>query len=737
MNTTDQNLFIEEDSSYLARDILAYREENSRLNEERQSLEQVFAALEQRFSELEAELELLHFQENKDIAQQQLIFELFQQAPIALCFLSDHGDFIELNKAACAMFNLSAKELVGKNFRKYLTKESRILFIKLMQQLQQTQTPSTSLKYEKMFCLTNELNFTATARRITLNDTPRILLALNEVSLNQTTIESMGLANTIIDQIREGLLITDQQGIIIKVNHAFTEITGYSETDAIGQRPSLLNSGRHSDGFYQDMWTEINHHGWWAGEIWNKRKSGEIFPEWLQISRIKDELTGKLFYAATFSDITDRKYHQNQLDRMAFYDSLTGLPNRTLLSQTLDLRLSRIKTGEPCQVAVMFLDLDKFKDVNDHYGHAEGDLVLREATQRIVSRIRENDMTARIGGDEFVLVLTRIQTRQDAEKVAKELLDLLAEPFITPKGKHHLSASIGIAFAPNDGKEVEDLMRRADAAMYVAKNNGRNHFHVFKPEQEDKLIESNAMLKLVREAIADPQKHIQMHYQPIYLSQNIAQPVHYEALIRLIDHQGKLIYPGLFIELAEQHGLIGSLGMALFKKVCMDIAESALDDNIKVAVNLSPLQFYIENLVRQLAQIANASGLNLSRFYFEITETATMHNLPLMLDVLAQLRQQNAKIMLDDFGTGYASLSMLKNIPVNVLKIDQGFVKELGDSSQTESLVKAMIGMAKALELNTVAEGVETQAQADWLIQHGADHLQGYLLGRPKPAFLT
>ena len=570
-----------------------------------------------------------------------------------------------------------------------------------------------------------------------LNTSSRILLTLNEISLNQVTIESMDLANTIIDQIREGLLITDQQGIIIKVNHAFTEITGYSEADVLRQRPNLLNSGRHSDSFYQDMWSEISHHGWWAGEIWNKRKNGEIFPEWLQISRIKDELSGKMFYAATFSDITDRKHHQNQLDRMAFYDSLTGLPNRSLLSQTLDLRLSRIKTADPCQVVVMFLDLDKFKDVNDHYGHAEGDRVLREATQRIVSRIRENDMTARIGGDEFVLVLTRIQSERDAINVAQELLALLSEPFITDKGKHHLSGSIGIAFAPKHGKNSEDLMRRADAAMYVAKNNGRNQAHIFEPEQEDKLIESNAMIKLVRAAIAQPEQYIQMHYQPIFCSRDRRTPLHYEALIRLRDADGKLVYPGLFIELAEQHGLICELGMALFRKVCADMAVQNLDSKIKVAVNLSPLQFYIENLATKLASIAESEDLSLSRFYFEITETATMLNLPLMLDVLASLRGEGALIMLDDFGTGYASLSMLKNIPVNVLKIDQGFVKELGESKQTESLVKAMIGMAQALELSMVAEGVETQQQADWLIEHGADHLQGYLLGRPNASFLT
>jgi EAL domain-containing protein (putative c-di-GMP-specific phosphodiesterase class I) len=320
--------------------------------------------------------------------------------------------------------------------------------------------------------------------------------------------------------------------------------------------------------------------------------------------------------------------------------------------------------------------------------------------------------------------------------VANDLLTLLAQPFVTDKGKHFLSASIGIAFSPKDGQDVEDLMRRADAAMYVAKSKGRNTFHVFESQQEDKLIESNAMLKLLRMAINQPQKHIQMHYQPIFCATNSAQPAHYEALIRLVDQQGELVSPIAFIELAEQHGLIGALGMALFEKVCLDIAEAGLPHEVKVAVNLSPLQFYIDQLADKFTRIAQQAGLDLSRFYFEITETATMQNLPLMLDVLASLKKCGARIMLDDFGTGYASLSMLKNLPVDVLKIDQGFVKEVIDSHQTQSLVKAMLGMAQALELTTVAEGVETQQQMDWLLEQGADYLQGYLLGRPKANFL-
>lgn len=726
-----------EDFSHLEQDITAYREENSRLNEERQALEEAFAYLEQRISELEADLELQSSQEQREESENIFYRALFEEAPIALVMVDHHGNFVNLNLEALELLGQKKEDLIGKNLRKYLMRESRIEMINLLKKL--NDCPEKSRYFKKIFTLSNERNFTLNASKLPRfeHKPPLVLFTLLEVSLNQITHQSLRISASIVDQIREGLMITDHRGRIVKVNHAFTEITGFSEADALGKTPNILHSGRHTMRFYQTMWSEIHHHGWWAGEVWNKRKTGEIFPEWLQISRIKDEITGKVFFAATFSDITDRKYHQNQLDRLAFYDSLTGLPNRTLLNQTLDARLSRLKNEQPYQIAVMFLDLDKFKDVNDHYGHAEGDKVLREATQRIVSRIRENDMTARIGGDEFVLVLTRIQSKEDAEHVAEDLLAILSEPYLTQKGKHFLSASIGIAFSPKDGNNVEDLMRRADAAMYVAKGKGRNTFHVFEAKQEDQLIESNVMLSLIRMAVASPLKHVQMHYQPIFSADQLDKPIHYEALIRLIDTHGNLVYPNLFIELAEQHSLIGQLGMALFEKVCEDIAGSHLDENIKIAVNLSPLQFYIEHLAVQLSSIAEKSGLSLSRFSFEITETATMQNLSLMISVLSDLRSQGAQIMLDDFGTGYASLSMLKNIPVHVLKIDQSFVFELAESPQTQSLVRAMIGMAQALGLQTIAEGVETQQQMDWLIEQGADALQGYYLGRPNAEFLV
>ncbi len=721
------------DCAYLERDIAAFREENARLIEERQRLESAFNVLEQRLAELEAEAGLDEQVRQYDQGIERNFSYLFDASPAALLLTNHHGDVLMLNQAGARFLQQPRDALIGQNLRKFLKKESRYELVKL---LKACATSEDKLRAQRVFSLLDERLFSLTLVRLDHQQASGYyLLSPLEISLPDISAQSLRLSASILDQMREGVMITSAKGVILKVNQAFAEITGYSEQEVLGKTPALLHSGRHSVEFYRALWAEIQHHGWWAGEIWNRRKSGEVFPEWLQISRIHDPHSGQNFYVATFSDITDRKAHQHQLDRLAFYDILTGLPNRALLSQALDAQLSRLPSDGSALLAVLFIDLDKFKEVNDHYGHAEGDEVLRQATQRIMAHIRENDLASRIGGDEFVVVLARLQQCEHAFEVANGLLNTLAEPFVTTKGKHYLSASIGIAFSPRDGDSVEDLMRRADSAMYRAKNGGRNGVQVFEAQDEARLIESNLILRLIRQAIEAPQQVIQMHYQPIFAAGRITKPAHYEALIRLRDSEGKLVMPGTFIELAEQHGLIGQLGMALFVAVCADVCREKVSAQVKIAINLSPVQCHSEGLVNALVQAAHAYDLDLSRFHFEVTETATMQNLHTMLQTLQQLKAQGAQIMLDDFGTGYASLSMLKNLPVDVLKIDQGFVRELMASPETQTLVKAMIAMADALGLRVVAEGVETQAQYDWLVAQGAHYLQGYWLGRPQATF--
>ncbi|WP_127470171.1 EAL domain-containing protein [Thiomicrorhabdus aquaedulcis] len=724
----------------LQQDLCAFKNENEQLNAEVITLHEQLDLLQQQM--IEAESEYLTNEQNgsKEIHQLHQYRTLFCQLPYAFILIDGHGQIQQVNQKASELLNLSEVQLLTTNFRKLLSVESSFMLLNAMRQQKIQNSPEMQSHFSHFVTL-------LTGQMMTLNVhyvcdealggssfCHQYILSLQPIALNTLSEQSLRIAHIIIDQLREGVMITDAKNRIIKVNQAFCEITGYTQNEVIGGCPSILQSGRHTPGFYKEMWVKLQNNGWWAGEIWNKRKSGEVYPEWLQISRIKDEANGQVFYAATFADITERKEHQHQLDRLAFYDALTGLPNRTLLNQFLEVQLSRAcPNGNNC-LAVFFIDLDKFKEVNDHFGHAEGDIILREATQRITSRIRENDLASRIGGDEFVLVLSRLQSENNADEIAKDIIELLATPYQTSKAVHRLSATIGIAFFPTHGVTGSDLMRRADAAMYRAKALGRNRFQVFEVQDETHLVSTNQAMHQLWKAIEEPHKYIEMHYQPIFCA--VTQVLlEYEALVRLKDDKGALIYPDQFIEVAEQNGLITKLGLVIFESVCRDVSTLPVVDRLNIDVNLSVLQFQDVQLLEQLLAIAQKYQLSLSQFNFEVTETATMQNLNSMVNVLEALQSNGCNILLDDFGTGFASLSMLKNLPINVVKIDRSFISELETSDEARSLVKAMIAMAKALSLKITTEGVETQAQLDWLVTQKVDYIQGYLLGKPQKSF--
>ena len=721
---------IPQEYQYLLQDIQAFKEENARLVDQHIALEQQFNMLEQQLSEMEIESQSQQQSIDHDAQFLGQYEQHFFQAPIPLMMLSEHGDILDVNDHALKLLEHTATELKSINIRKLLEKHSSVAFVKVLRKLS-TQDHSSTL--HQVLSFSNKVIADAHLRLIDPETTRdmHFMMSLNVISIKEPSLHSFRLFSVMFEQSREGVMITDTHGNIVAVNQAFCTITGYKESEVLEETPKILQSGYHSSDFYKKMWQQILDIGWWTGEVWNRRKSGEVYPEWLSIYRVHDEQLEETFYIAQFSDLTDRKDHQQQLDRLAFYDVLTGLPNRSMLHNFIEERLQNPKTANT--IAVFFLDLDKFKDVNDHYGHPEGDHILREASQRILSRIRENDMVCRVGGDEFVVVLTRIQNPEDATGVAEDLLAVLTEPFKTEQAQHRLSASIGIAFSSEHGQTVSDLMRRADSAMYKAKNSGRNGYSVFQMEDEQHLTEVNLSLSRIWQAIEFPLETIEMHYQPVY-AKGSDVPRHFEALVRLKDQQ-QLIYPGDFIELAEQQGLMGKLGMAIFEAVCRDMAEYPLTADVKVAVNLSQQQFYNSDLVAELENKAAEFELAINQFQFEVTETATMENLGLMNDVLATLKAKQSDILLDDFGTGYASLSILKNLPVNTLKIDQSFVQDIGISSDVETLMTAIIAMAKALRLKLVAEGIETQTQLDWLVAKDVDYMQGYFLAKPQPPF--
>ena len=712
-------------------DILAFKDENTHLNNEVRFLQEQLEHLEDQLLVLEADA-LLSDKTLGVLDHEGSQFETwFNQHPIATLLIDRHLTVLRCNEKVCDMLESNSHDFTNKNLREVLAERS---LNKLFNITQKCHMNGMIFKCDDGLAIFKSGLLASFNLSLLVGSTleeDRYLLSFNPLKMQSYNQQSLHIANNLIDQVREGVLVTDEKGRIIKVNHSFSDITGYSEHEVLGKTPKILHSGRQDSAFYKNMWAKIHEHGWWSGEIWNKRKSGEIYPEWLQISRIVDDLTGLNFYAATFSDITSRKEQRNQMERLAFYDVLTGLPNRSLLQNFLSSQLLRIKETNKLSLAVMFLDLDKFKEVNDRYGHAEGDMVLKEATQRLISKVRDNDMVARIGGDEFIIVLSRIRQEQDVFKLAEALIETLSLPYNSTQASHRLSASAGIAFYPKDGKTSEDLMRRADVAMYQVKNSGRNGYQAFKPEFEANSQFGGEIAKLVWQAIEEPRKFIKMQYQPIYSALN-GQLHELEALVRLTQEQDTLIYPNKFIDIVEQNGLMKKFGLAIFERICEDVSDSKLPEGFKVGVNLSVIQFQSSFLVQDLEAIASQYGLTLKHFNFEVTETATMQNLSVMTAALSELQRAGCHILLDDFGTGYASLSMLKNLPVNVLKIDMSFITELQTSEDSRSLVTGMIAMAKALKLEIITEGVETQWQLDWLNERGVDYIQGYLLGKPK-----
>lgn len=719
---------------FLRQDLAAFQAENHRLNAQLLELENQNAFLQQQISEVESEVFFDEQLREKEIETAHFFRNLFLEAHFPLLLLDAHGKVIEINSTAAKFLEKPREDFLQTNFRQYLDKKSSVEFLKLIQVYCQQQEECPT---DYVFCLKNKTTFTLSLSKLSVawHQLSVYLCFIQPHNIKMMHEQALRIDNLIIEQLREAVMITDTQSKIVRVNQAFCEITGYHESEVLGNSPSLLSSGRHSPDFYQKMWLDLQHHGWWAGEIWNKRKSGEVYPEWLQISRIHDSYHGQNYYAATFSDITERKAFQNHLDKLAFYDSLTQLPNRSLLKQFLAARLHRTEKGlQP--LAVLFLDLDKFKDVNDHFGHDEGDLILKESTQRIVSRIRETDIAARIGGDEFVIVLSRFKKKADVLSVVNDLLQSLTLPYITNKGVHRLGGSIGIAFYPDHGETAEDLLRRADSAMYLAKRSGRNRYEIFDESQEQDMLHSSHLASLIWLALENPAEHIEMHYQPVFAVSELGKSYKYEALIRIYDQQRNRIYPNDFINYAEQNGLMPQLGYVLFEKTCQDVVKAQLDPRTRVGVNLSALQFRDEQLVTKLQQIAQVYNLPLSTFNFEVTESATMENLDWVSLALHDLKSKGCRILLDDFGTGFASLSVLKTLPVDVIKIDKSFVDDLEYSEESKQLIVAMIGMAKALKLKVITEGVETQAQMDWLVAKGVDYIQGYLLGKPQPYFL-
>lgn len=536
---------------------------------------------------------------------------------------------------------------------------------------------------------------------------------------------------------QEGMFITDAKGIILRVNKAFTEITGYPPEECIGKAPGILRSGRHDVAFYSKMRQSIDETGSWQGEIWNRRKNGEIFPEWLTITSVKDSEGWVTHHVSTLTDITQRKASENEIKHLAFYDPLTQLPNRRLLLDRLQHSLAASPRLGKCG-ALMFIDLDNFKTLNDTLGHDKGDLLLQAVAKRLTECVREDDTVARLGGDEFVIMLEGLNAQLEeaanqTDVIGEKVLAALNRPYDLAGLEYHNTPSIGITMFSDHQTSIEDLLKRADLAMYQAKSAGRNTLRFFDPEMQQSISAQAALESELRDAVRLEQ--LCLHYQA---QVNVdGRLIGAEALVRWQHPKRGMIAPGDFIPLAEKTGLILPLGNWVLETACRQLASWATDParaELGLAVNISAVQYHQNDFVTQVLGIIEKTGANPKRLKLELTESLMLDNIEDIIDKMSQLKSVGIGFSLDDFGTGYSSLSYLKRLPIEQLKIDRSFVRDLLTDPNDKAIIRTIVALAQSMDLTVIAEGVETQPQRDQLAELGCTQYQGYLFGRPgKP----
>ncbi|TJY58850.1 PAS domain S-box protein [Sinimarinibacterium sp. CAU 1509] len=556
---------------------------------------------------------------------------------------------------------------------------------------------------------------------------------VTDITERETANEQLRLNSAVISSTAESIMITDLDANIVSVNRAFTEITGYAAEEVIGRNANCVKSGRHDESFFQAMWRDLLASGHWQGQVWNRRKSGEIYPGWLNISVVRDSAGRPTHYVGVASDISQLKRSEEQLEHLAHHDPLTGLPNRLLIGSRLAHALEQARRNGS-SVAVLFLDLDRFKTVNDSLGHPIGDQLLVAVAERMHKALREEDTLGRIGGDEFLILLENTSTSMAAAKVAESVLSAVAKPYRLNSGHElYIQASVGISLFPDDGDDGEVLIRNADAAMFRAKEQGRNTFRFYTESLTKTASERLEIETQLRRGLAAGEFHV--HYQPIHRVSDRAL-VGAEALVRWQRPGMPEISPDIFIPIAEDCGVIAELGTQVLRTACADIhawLEAGLSIET-VAVNLSPQQFRGDDLEQLVADLLRKHALPAGVLELEITERGLMDLGETTLAKLNALKALGVRVAIDDFGTGYSSLSYLKMMPVDKLKIDRSFISDLPQDANEAAIARTIIAVARALDMSVLAEGVEREAQLDFLIAEGCDQCQGFLFGKAMPA---
>lgn len=553
----------------------------------------------------------------------------------------------------------------------------------------------------------------------------------SDITERRSFEEQLRLHKRIFEQSEEAILITDAQEKIVSVNPAFTRITGYEAAEAIGETPRKFRSGRHDAAFFEEMWTQLLATGYWQGEVWDRRKDGEIYPKWLSIGSVRNAEDQITHYFSIFSDISDRKRAEGRIHHLAYFDALTGLPNRVQFNRLTDQALadSRRKGGFG---ALLFIDLNRFKPINDTLGHAVGDRVLQETANRLRACLRGADVVCRLGGDEFSVGLFEIASRDHAANVARKLLATINEPIVVVGRELKLGAAIGISIYPEDGIDTETLLRQADIAMYRAKQSGTDGLAFFSEEMNRRAADRLNLEAGLRRAL--DRDELLLYYQPKVRIADGAI-IGAEALVRWRHPERGLVPPSEFVPIAEESGLIVHISNWVLEAACRQIRQwrDAGLPTMHIAVNLSARDFS-SDLPLRVQQLLERHSIGAEWLELEITEGMLMHHTDTVIAMMDEINALGVILSLDDFGTGYSSLSYLKGFPIATLKIDRSFVIGIPDDADDCAIAGAIVSMSKQMKHNVIAEGVETASQLAFLKSLGCDEIQGYLFSPPVPA---
>jgi diguanylate cyclase (GGDEF)-like protein/PAS domain S-box-containing protein len=652
---------------------------------------------------------------------------LYEEVPYSYQSLDKNGIIKDVNKKWLELTGYKKEEVIGKKFASFLKDDEAILksnFANFVKNSSINDVRYSLIKKDKSVIL---VSFDGKISNI--DNKLRTHCILQDITNKVKIDKKLKLSDIVFENTTEGIIITNSKNEIVSINKAFTKITQYSRNDVLDKNPSIFSSGKHNKNFYSKLWQSLKDHGFWKGEIWNRKKNGEIYAEWLNISTVTNDRNEITNYVAIFSDITKIKESAAKIEYLAHHDPLTDLPNRLLLHARLENSLER-SAQEQKKLAVLFIDIDNFKLVNDTYGHTVGDNIITLVANRLKVNIRRNDTIARIGGDEFIIVIEDIKEQSNIEKIAYKIIQEFKDPIKLQEYNFDTTVSIGISIFPNNGLNAEDLIKHADTAMYSAKNSGRNQFQFYKHQMTSDIFEKIIMKQEITDALKN--EEFEVYYQA-QIDIKTKAIVGAEALVRWNHKSLGLVSPDNFIPHAEETKLIIPLGAYVLKKACLfmkKLHDSKILAEGKIAVNISAEQIKYSDIVKTVINTLKYSKLDSRYLEIEVTETFIMDDIEKSTSILKELKDIGVKLSIDDFGTGYSSLSYIKQFPIDKLKIDKSFIDELPGNHKDVAIAKTVIALAQGLRIKTIAEGVETKEQKEFLENSNCDEIQGWFYSK-------